>query len=130
MDEIPHYIEAMKSGKIKYDVPQLENILKSTYGILLYQEQIMFAVCALAGFSKGESDNIRRAMGKKHIDEMLEFKKYFLYGSKKHDMDYPEKPINIKGCIANGINENTAKNIWNKMEKFASNAFNKSHACR
>lgn len=63
MDEIPHYLEAMDSGNIQYDHPLLESILKSTYGILVYQEEIMFAVRKLAGFSAGQSDTIRKAMG-------------------------------------------------------------------
>lgn len=63
MDEIPHYIEAMKSGNIQYDHPKLEKILSSTYGILVYQEEIMLAVRELAGFSKGDSDKVRKGMG-------------------------------------------------------------------
>ncbi len=63
MDEIPNYLSAMDSGLIKYDHPLLENILNSTYGVLVYQEQIMFAVRTLAGFSAGQSDTVRKAMG-------------------------------------------------------------------
>lgn len=63
MDEIPNYLKAMKSGNIVYDHPKLKSILSSTYGILVYQEEIMMAVRELAGFSKGNADTIRKAMG-------------------------------------------------------------------
>lgn len=63
MDEIPNYLKAMKSGNIIYDHPKLKSILSSTYGILVYQEEIMMAVRELAGFSKGDSDKVRKAMG-------------------------------------------------------------------
>lgn len=119
MDEIPNYLKAMKSGNIVYDHPKLKSILSTTYGILVYQEEIMMAVRELAGFSKGDSDTIRKAMGKKKIDIMNEYSKYFIYGSEEK---------NIPGCIKMGISESTAKMIWEKMVKFASYAFNKSHA--
>lgn len=119
MDEIPNYISAMHSGIIHYDHPMLEDILSNTYGILVYQEQIMFAVRKLAGFSAGQADTVRKAMGKKKEAIMKEYGEYFLHGSVEKG---------IKGCVANGIPEKTAKLIWDKMAKFASYAFNKSHA--
>ena len=128
MDEIPHYLDAMGSGKIEYDHPLLEDILKSTYGILVYQEEIMFAVRKLAGFSAGQSDTIRKAMGKKKLDLMEEYGDYFIYGSEKYDKEHPDSAKHIIGCVNNGVSEETAKKIWDKMVKFASYAFNKSHA--
>ena len=128
MDEIPNYLNAMKSGNIVYDHPKLKSILSSTYGILVYQEEIMMAVRELAGFSKGDADKIRKAMGKKKMDIMNEYSKYFIYGSAEYDKLHPEASKNIPGCINSGLSESTAKMIWNKMVKFASYAFNKSHA--
>lgn len=119
MDEIPHYISSLKGGQIYYDHPMLESILKNTYGILVYQEQVMFSVRKLAGFTAGQADTIRKGMGKKKKEIIDEYGQYFLHGSK-------EKAI--KGCVANGIPEETAKTIWNKMAKFGEYAFNKSHA--
>lgn len=128
MDEIPNYLKAIKSGNIIYDHPKLKSILSPTYGIFVYQEEIMMAVRELAGFSKGDSDKVRKGIGKKKIEIMNEYGEYFVYGSEKHDKEKPEEPKNIPGCIKNGISEATAKMIWEKMVKFASYAFNKSHA--
>lgn len=127
IDEINNYITAMRS-KIIYDTPELEPILKSTYGIFVYQEQIIEAVKKLAGFSNGQADDIRRAMGKKKVEIIEENYIYFIYGSKEYDKKNPESPKNIKGCIDNGIEEETAKMIWKKIKKFGEYAFNKSHA--
>jgi len=96
---------------IKYDTPALEPILKNTYSVIVYQEQVMDIVRALAGFTAGQSDTIRKAMGKK-VESILE--------------EY--KPLFIKGCVSNGISEDTAIEIWCKMSDFAKYAFNKSHA--
>lgn len=128
MDEIPNYLKAMKSGVIHYDTPELESILNNTYGIFVYQEQIMFAVRKLAGFTAGQSDAVRKAMGKKKEALMKEYGEYFLHGSAEWDKANPENPLKIKGCVKNGIPEATAKLIWDKMAKFAEYAFNKSHA--
>lgn len=120
IDEIPNYINNMLNPEyITYDTPQLENILKTTYGIIVYQEQVMFIVRELAGFSKGQADTIRKAMGKKKAEILDEYEKYFIYGSEKY---------NIKGCIANNIPEEVAQSLWGKMKKFGEYAFNKSHA--
>lgn len=113
MDSIPDYIEAKMSGNIKYDCPQLEPILKETYGIIIYQEQVMRIVRDLAGYSMGRSDLVRRAMAKKHMDELVAERKNFIYGN-------PEE--NIHGCVALGISVEAANTIFDKMISFASYA--------
>lgn len=128
MDEIPQYLQSMQTGKIHYDTPALKRILHNTYGVLVYQEQAMMIVRVLAGFSKGQSDIIRKGMAKKKKAIMSEYGEYFLYGSAQRDAS-SDKPLNIKGCVANGIPESVAKTIWDKMAKFGAYAFNKSHAC-
>ncbi|WP_257985740.1 DNA polymerase III subunit alpha [Bacillus sp. M6-12] len=120
IDEIPNYVNNMLNHDyIKYDTPELKPILENTYGIIVYQEQVMFIVRELAGFSKGQADTIRKAMGKKKTEILDEYEQYFVYGSKEHT---------IKGCIANNISEEVAKTLWEKMKKFGLYAFNKSHA--
>ena len=94
----------------------------------MYQEQVMFIVRDLAGFSKGQSDTIRKAMGKKKKEIINQYEEYFVYGSAEFDKKHPSEALNIKGCVNNGIPEEVAKSIWRKMEKFAEYAFNKSHA--
>ena len=129
MDYIPQYIEGMMDpSKVTYDVSQLEPILKETYGVICYQEQVMQIVRELAGFSKGQSDNVRRGMGKKKQEIMDEYKPLFLQGSGDLIDSHTGKPYNIKGCVANGISKETAEAIWDKMKDFAKYAFNKSHA--
>ena len=112
MDYIPSFI-ARKHGKeeIKYDIPVMERYLKDTYGITVYQEQVMLLSRLLANFTRGESDALRKAMGKKLIEKMNALKTKFLSGGK-----------------ANGYEEATLNKIWADWEKFASYAFNKSHA--
>lgn len=129
MDEIPKYIDNMLNpSHITYDTPQLEEILKPTYGIIVYQEQVMQTVRALAGFTKGQSDLMRKAMGKK-IEEILdEYEPYFINGSGDNIDQKTKKKLGIKGCTSNGIVEQIAKRIWEKMRNFAKYAFNKSHA--
>lgn len=128
--EIPNYIKGMlDSHNITYDTPELENVLNTTYGVIVYQEQAMMAVRQLAGFSKGQADTVRKAMGKKKQKLLNEYGEYFVYGSKKVDKFKPEdKKLNIKGCIELGIPEDVAIKIWNKMKAFGEYAFNKSHA--
>lgn len=104
---------------IKYLVPELEPILKETYGIILYQEQTMRITRDLAGFSMGQSDTVRKALGKKKKYIMDEYKDYFVHGNKK---------MKIKGCVANGIPEDKAIELWDVMAMAASYSFNKSHA--
>lgn len=119
MDAIPDYIKAKMSGNIKYDCPQLEPILSNTYGQIIFQEQVMRIVRDLAGYSLGRSDLVRRAMAKKHEDELLAERKNFIYGN-------PEEGIH--GCMGIGISEEAASKIFDKMIAFASYAFNLSHA--
>ncbi len=112
MDYIPSFI-ARKNGKeeIKYDIPCMEKYLKDTYGITVYQEQVMLLSRQLANFTRGESDALRKAMGKKKkaiVDQM--------------------KPKFIEGGKANGHDPKVLEKIWADWEKFASYAFNKSHA--
>lgn len=114
--------------QIHYDTPELEPILKNTYGIIVYQEQVINTVINLAGFSKGQGDWIRKAMGKKKDEILKEYEPYFIYGSGDAEDKITKKPLNIVGCINNNISEEVAKSTWNKMEDFSKYAFNKSHA--
>ncbi len=112
MDYIPSFI-ARKNGKeeIKYDIPCMEKYLKDTYGITVYQEQVMLLSRQLANFTRGQSDALRKAMGKKKkaiVDQM--------------------KPMFIEGGKKNGHDPKVLEKIWADWEKFASYAFNKSHA--
>ncbi len=108
---------------ISYDCPQEEKILKVTYGIPVYQEQVMQIFQDLAGFSLGEADLVRRAMGKKDKKTLMAQKEKFINGGIS-DIN----GSHIKGCIHNGISAETASKIFGDMEGFASYAFNKSHA--
>lgn len=112
MDNIDSYI-ARKHGKekIEYLHPRLEPILKETYGIIVYQEQVMRIASELAGFSLGKADILRRAMGKKKVEVMEKLKEEFL-----------------QGCRANGIDDKTANDIYELIFKFAKYGFNKSHS--
>ena len=109
--------------EITYDCPQEEKILKVTYGIPVYQEQVMQIFQYLAGFSLGEADLVRRAMGKKDKKTLLAQKDKFIYGGTS-DVN----GSHIDGCIKNGISAEVASKIFADMEGFASYAFNKSHA--
>ena len=112
MDYIPQFIRR-KHGKepVTYDIPVMEKYLKDTYGVTVYQEQVMLLSRLLANFTRGESDQLRKAMGKKIMKMLEELKPKFINGGK-----------------ANGHNEKTLEKIWADWEKFASYAFNKSHA--
>jgi DNA polymerase-3 subunit alpha len=103
-----------KTGKTKvsYELPQLKGILEETYGVILYQEQVMQIANLLASFSLGEADILRRAMGKKKKEEMAAQRAKFM-----------------TGCLANKIPEKKAERIFNLMEEFAGYGFNKSHSC-
>ena len=105
--------------KTTYDHPSMEAQLKSTFGIMLYQEQVMLLCRDMAGFSGGDTDSIRKAMGKKIKHILDEYREYFIYGSKEKK---------IKGCVANGIPESVAKKVWADMETFSLYAFNRSHS--
>ena len=120
MDFIPQYIAGKKNPQqITYDCPQLEPILRSTYGCIVYQEQVMQIVQSLAGYTLGRSDLLRRAMSKKKGDVMEQERRNFVYGD-------PEN--GIPGCAGNGIDEKIAHKIYDEMIDFAKYAFNKSHA--
>src|SRR6056297_59654 len=112
MDYIPSFI-ARKHGKepINYDLPEMEEFLRDTYGITVYQEQVMLLSQKLAGFSKGQADSLRKAMGKKKKDLMEQLKEKF-----------------TAGCKQNGFDIKIVNKIWNDWESFAQYAFNKSHS--
>ncbi|MBQ3018644.1 MAG: DNA polymerase III subunit alpha, partial [Clostridia bacterium] len=112
MDSIPAYIERKHDkSKISYKTPLVEPILKSTYGCIVYQEQVMQIFSKVANYSYGRADIVRRAMSKKKIDELLK-----------------EREIFIEGAISNGVSKDVATELFDEMESFAKYAFNKSHA--
>ena len=120
MDYIPQYIEWKHNPeKIKYLCPELEPILKKTYGVIVYQEQVMEIVQKLAGYSLSQADNVRRYMSKKKKDKLEHERESFINGDKER---------NIIGCVKNGIDRKVAEKIFEQMLEFASYAFNKSHA--
>ena len=112
MEYIPNFI-ARKHGReqIKYDLPEMEEYLRGTYGIAVYQEQVMLLSQKLAGFSKGDADVLRKAMGKKQKDVLDKMKDKF-----------------IEGCKKNGHDERISDKVWKDWEAFAQYAFNKSHS--
>ena len=120
MDFIPAYIRGKNNtDSIVYDCPQLEPILKPTYGCIVYQEQVMQIVRDLAGYTMGRSDMVRRAMSKKKTAVMEKERQNFVYGNEEEG---------VPGCISNGIDEKVANKIYDNMIDFAKYAFNKSHA--
>ncbi len=112
MEYIPSFINR-KNGKEKivYDTPVMEEYLQDTYGITVYQEQVMLLAQSLASFSRGQADSLRKAMGKK-IGKIM----------------YQQKALFIEGCLKNGHPETAANKIWTDWEAFAQYAFNKSHS--
>ncbi len=112
MDSIPDYIERRHDkNKISYKTPLVEPILRSTYGCIVYQEQVMQIFSKVAGYSYGRADIVRRAMSKKKIADIAK-----------------EREIFIKGAMDNGVSKYTATELFDEMESFAKYAFNKSHA--
>lgn len=111
MDLIPDFIHRMHGGEFEYLHPLLESVLEPTYGIMVYQEQVMQAAQFCAGYTLGGADLLRRAMGKKKPEEMVKQRKIFIEGAAQKDID-----------------EATANHIFDYMEKFAGYGFNKSHA--
>jgi len=112
MDLIPSFLEGKNnSKKIKYIHPDLKEILEETYGVLVYQEQVMQIANKMAGYTMSEADNLRMAIGKKKKELMKKEKEKF-----------------ISGCVKKGYKKNLAEKIWNFMEKFASYGFNKPHS--
>ncbi len=124
MDAIPDFIKNKKApDKIKYLHPSLEPILRVTYGIIVYQEQVMDVVRTLGGYSMGGADNIRRMMSKKKFEAMEAERKVFINGGT--DKKTGNK---IPGAVANGVPAAVANEIYDMLIKFASYGFNKSHA--
>jgi len=112
MDYIPDFVDRKQGRKpIEYDLPAMEDILQDTYGITVYQEQVMLLSRKLANFTRGEADTLRKAMGKKIIELLNSLKEKF-----------------INGGISNGHPQDVLEKIWKDWVKFASYAFNKSHA--
>lgn len=111
MDLIPDFIHRMHGGDFEYLHPLLEGVLEPTYGIMVYQEQVMQTAQICAGYTLGGADLLRRAMGKKKPEEMVKQRQIFL-----------------AGAAEKGIDESTANHIFDYMEKFAGYGFNKSHA--
>lgn len=125
MDKIPDYVAGKKNAeKVHYDHDLLRSILDVTYGVMVYQEQVMKTVQVLAGYSMGRADELRRIMSKKKMDKMAAERQVFLFGLEAKN----NKGIAIKGAVNNGVPEHTANKIFNDMVSFASYAFNKSHA--
>ena len=120
MDSIPKFIESkLNPRKITYKCPQLEPILKVTYGCIVYQEQVIEIFRRLGGYTMGQADNIRRAISKKKMKIIEAERKVFVYGDREK---------NIPGCIANGISEAVAQSLYDEIVAFANYAFNKAHA--
>ena len=124
MSEIPRYVECKNNpDKVNYIVQELEDILDVTYGVMVYQEQVMEIVRKLGGYSMGRSDMVRRAMSKKKHKVMEEERKNFIYGITDENGH-----VEVPGCVRNGISEEAGNKIFDTMMDFASYAFNKSHA--
>ena len=118
MEQIPRYVKGKHDpASVVYAHPLLEPILGTTYGCMVYQEQVMEIVRALAGYSYGRSDLVRRAMSKKKHDVMAKEREYFVHGTQ-----------GVVGAVKNGVPEQVANRIFDEMMDFASYAFNKSHA--
>ena len=118
MEQIPRYVKGKHNpDTVVYSHPLLEPILCTTYGCMVYQEQVMEIVRALAGYSYGRSDLVRRAMSKKKHGVMAKEREYFVHGTD-----------GVVGAVANGVPEAVANHIFDEMMDFASYAFNKSHA--
>ena len=112
MEQIPAYIERKNDpSKISYLDPALEDITKETYGILVYQEQIVLMLQKLAGYTPGRADVVRKAMGKKNRELMA-----------------PEEPVFIEGCLKAGLTEEKARSLWGLIQPFADYSFNRAHS--
>ena len=118
MEQIPRYVRGKHDpSSVVYEHPLLEPILRTTYGCMVYQEQVMEIVRALAGYSYGRSDLVRRAMAKKKHDVMARERESFVHGAD-----------GVEGAVRRGVPEDVANRIFDEMMDFASYAFNKSHA--
>ncbi len=111
MDLIPDFVRRKHGEKFEYPHPAVESVLRETYGIMVYQEQVMQMAQIVGGYSLGGADLLRRAMGKKKVEEMAE-----------------QREIFVKGALSNGTSQEQAGNLFDLMEKFAGYGFNKSHA--
>ena len=128
MDSIPKFIKCKHNPElVSYAHPLLEPILKQTYGCIVYQEQVMKIVQALAGYTLGQADMVRRMMGKKKVDDMIKEEVIFIHG-KPETVDHGKVSTAIDGCLKRGVPEDVAHSVWNEMKDFAKYAFNKSHA--
>ncbi len=124
MDSIPKYINNKHNPQdITYETPLLRPILEVTYGCIVYQEQVMQVFRALAGYSLGRADIVRRAMAKKKHEVMKMEREFFLYGEKDEQGN-----IITEGALARGVSEESANRIFDDMSSFSSYAFNKAHA--
>ena len=108
---VDDFIDRKNGANVEYLHPMIEDVLKPTYGVILYQEQVMKIAQVLAGYSLGSADILRRAMGKKKYEEMQQ-----------------QREIFVNGCIKNSIEKKQAEYIFDLMEKFAGYGFNKSHS--
>jgi DNA polymerase III subunit alpha len=112
MEEIPKYVERKNDpGKVQYLHPSLEDLTKETYGVLVYQEQIVLMLQQLAGYTPGKADKVRKAIGKKNRDMMA-----------------AEEPVFIDGCAAAGMDKSQAKELWKLIQPFADYSFNRAHS--
>lgn len=132
MDNIPTYIDNKNNPEsISYKHPLLKEILETTYGVIVYQEQVMRIFQDLGGFSLGRADVVRRAMSKKEMETMKKEEEIFIYGLRDENnelvLDEEGKPL-IPGAMSKGVSPEVASKIVKEMEAFASYAFNKSHA--
>ena len=120
MDSIPAFIaNKLDHRKITYKTPQLEPILRVTYGCIVYQEQVIEIFRSLGGYTMGQADNIRRAISKKKMKVIEAERKVFVFGDKEQG---------IPGAVANGVSEQAAQSIYDEIVDFANYAFNKAHA--
>ncbi|NLB27540.1 MAG: DNA polymerase III subunit alpha [Clostridiaceae bacterium] len=123
MEQIPRYVKARHDPKkVRYDWPLLEPILKVTYGVIVYQEQVIRIVRDLAGFSSAQADNVRRAMGKKNESLLQSYRTLFIEGGTD------ENGVQVKGAVANGVPRKVAEKLFEDIYAFAGYAFNKAHA--
>ena len=124
MDTIPDFVHNKHHPEdVTYVDPRLEPVLNYTYGVIVYQEQVMKIVQVLAGYTLARADAVRKMMGKKKLKDLQKEREVFVNGCPS----ILGKPA-VKGCVANGVSAEVANALWDKMEKFGSYAFNKSHA--
>ena len=129
MNSIPRFVSCKHDpSQISYAHPLLEPILKQTYGCIVYQEQVMKIVQALAGYTLGQADMVRRMMGKKKVDDMIKEEVIFINGKPETVDKHGKVSTAIDGCLKRGVPEDVAHKIWDEMKDFAKYAFNKSHA--